>query len=100
MELDLRSRIWEIFWVTTVTVDDRKRIRLPSAKPGQVFALEDSPDGGVTLTPVKAVASRSKRVTNVDPLPDEVLAEYYSRPERDEPGIERWIKAQPKGARD
>ena len=36
----------------TVTVDDYKRVRIASAKPGQVFAVED--DGGrVTLTPVK-----------------------------------------------
>ncbi len=40
------------------------------------------------------------RVTNVDPLPDEVLDRYYSRPERDEPGIDRLIKAQATGGRD
>ena len=40
--------------MTTVTVDDRKRVRLPSAKPGQVFALETGDAGSVTLTPVKA----------------------------------------------
>jgi len=34
------------------------------------------------------------RITNVDPLPDDVLDRYYSRPERDEAGIERLIKAQ------
>ena len=87
--------------MTTVTVDDRKRVRLPSAKPGQVFALESS-DGAILLTPVKAIEARRnfKRVTNVDPLPDKVLAECYARPERDEAGIERLIKAQPKGVRD
>jgi len=40
--------------MTTVTVDDRKRVRIPSAKPGQVFAIENASDGAVTLTPVKA----------------------------------------------
>lgn len=40
------------------------------------------------------------RLTNVEPLPKEVLAEIYSRPERDEKGIDRLIDAQPKGVRD
>ncbi len=40
------------------------------------------------------------RVTNVDPLPDEVLDRYYSRPERDEAGLARLIKAQATGRRD
>jgi len=35
-----------------------------------------------------------KRTTNVDPLPDEVLDRIYSRPERDEKGLDRWVKAQ------
>jgi hypothetical protein len=42
----------------------------------------------------------SGRITNVDPLPDEVLERIYSAPERDEEGIERLVKAQPKGVRD
>jgi len=40
--------------MTTVTVDDRKRVRLPDAKPKQVFAYESNADGSITLTPVKA----------------------------------------------
>jgi hypothetical protein len=43
---------------------------------------------------------RGQRITNVDPLPDEVLDRYYSRPERDEAGIDRLIKAQATGGRD
>ena len=39
--------------MTTVTADDRKRVRIPDAKPGQVFAYESTEDGSVTLTPVK-----------------------------------------------
>ena len=42
----------------TATVDDRKRVRLPNAKPGQVYAVED--DGGrVVLTPVTRQESRT-----------------------------------------
>jgi hypothetical protein len=40
--------------VKTVTVDDQKRIRIPDAKPRQVFAYENHGDGHVTLTLVNA----------------------------------------------
>lgn len=40
------------------------------------------------------------RITNVDPLPDEVLERIYSNPDRDdEPSIRRFIKAQPINAK-
>jgi hypothetical protein len=42
----------------------------------------------------------SQRITNVDPLPDEVLERIYSQPERDERGLDRWAKAQAIGGRD
>ena len=41
-----------------------------------------------------------QRITNIDPLPDKVLERIYSRPERDERGLNRWVKAQAKGGRD
>ena len=42
----------------------------------------------------------ARRITNVNPLPEAVLKRVYSRPERDEKGIERWVKAQALGGRD
>ncbi len=36
----------------TLTVDDSKRIRLPDAKPRQVFSYEAKPDGSISLVPV------------------------------------------------
>jgi hypothetical protein len=36
----------------TLTVDDRQRVRLPQAKPGQVFAYEPDSDGSIKLVPV------------------------------------------------
>jgi hypothetical protein len=43
--------------VHTLTTDRQKRIRLPDAKPGQVFAYET--DGsGIHLTPVKKADPR------------------------------------------
>ena len=38
--------------MTTLTVDDRQRIRLPQAKVGEVFAYEPSADGTIKLVPV------------------------------------------------
>ena len=46
--------MWEIPGVKTITADDYKRVRIPTAKPGQVFAFEDNA-GILTLTPVKPV---------------------------------------------
>ncbi len=40
----------------TLIVDDQKRVRIPDAKPRQVFAYENHGDGAITLTPVKAAA--------------------------------------------
>jgi hypothetical protein len=34
----------------TIKADDKKRVVLPSAKPGDVFRVELSPDGRITLT--------------------------------------------------
>jgi hypothetical protein len=38
----------------TVTVDERKRVRLPDAKPGQVLAYENLGGGSFSLTAIKA----------------------------------------------
>jgi hypothetical protein len=38
----------------TLTVDDQKRIRIPDAKPRQIFAYENHGNGTITLTEVKA----------------------------------------------
>jgi hypothetical protein len=42
--------------VKTLTVDDHKRIRIPDAKPRQVFSYEPDSDGSIRLVPVKAEA--------------------------------------------
>jgi len=34
------------------------------------------------------------RITNVDPLPEDVLERIYSRPERDARGLDHWVAAQ------
>ena len=46
------------------------------------------------------LSTKSGRVTNVDPLPEKVLRRIYSRPERDEAGVNRLVKAQARGVRD
>ena len=40
--------------MTTLTADERKRVRIPDAKPGQVFEYHHNGDGSVTLTPLQA----------------------------------------------
>jgi hypothetical protein len=36
----------------TLTVDDRHRVTIPEAEPGQVFAYEPGADGTIKLVPV------------------------------------------------
>jgi hypothetical protein len=36
----------------TLTVDDRHRVTIPEAEPGQVFAYEPGTDGTIKLVPV------------------------------------------------
>ncbi len=38
--------------VKTLTVDAQQRVRLPEAKPGQVFSYEPNPNGMIKLIPV------------------------------------------------
>jgi hypothetical protein len=52
----------------TLTVDDRQRVRLPEAKPGEVFAYEPNSDGTIRLVlvipmpgPRRVVAKLAKR---------------------------------------
>ena len=58
----------------TLTVDAQKRVRIPDAKPRQVFAYESTSDDTVTLTPLKA--QRKER------FPRGSLLKYLT-PERD-----------------
>ena len=41
--------------VITTRADDQKRVLVPQAKPGQVYAVEENADGGFTLTAIKSV---------------------------------------------
>jgi hypothetical protein len=55
-DLETAIPLWEIPNVKTLTVDDQKRIRIPDAKPRQVFAYENRGDGTLTLTLLEAPA--------------------------------------------
>ncbi|HPC60530.1 MAG TPA: hypothetical protein PKX23_07730 [Verrucomicrobiota bacterium] len=59
----------------TLKVDACKRIRLPDARPRQVFAYENRGDGTILLTEVKPKAQ--------EPFPPGSLAKYMTK-ERDE----------------
>jgi hypothetical protein len=58
----------------TLTVDAHKRIRIPDAKPRQVFAYENEGNGRLVLTVVRAEAQ--------EPFPPGSLKKYIT-PERD-----------------
>jgi hypothetical protein len=60
--------------VKTLTVDAHKRIRIPDAKPRQVFAYENEGNGRLVLTVVRAEAQ--------EPFPPGSLKKYIT-PERD-----------------
>jgi hypothetical protein len=66
--------------VQTVTTDKYKRVRLPDAKPQQVFAYANTGNGSITLTPVKA--ERKER------FPRGSLLKYFT-PERNKEELER-----------
>jgi len=65
--------------VKTLTVDNYKRVRIPDAKPRQVFAYENHGDGTITLTEVKAQAKER--------FPRGSLLKYCT-PERDKELLE------------
>ena len=49
----------------TATADNQKRVVVPQAKPGQVYAISENADGSFTLTVVKPIeeANLKCRVT-------------------------------------
>ena len=53
MGLEKGPQTWDNPRVKTLKTDQRRRIQLPDAKPGQVFAYENHGDGSITLTAVK-----------------------------------------------
>jgi hypothetical protein len=60
--------------VKTLTVDAHKRIRIPDAKPRQIFAYENEGNGRLVLTVVRAETK--------EPFPPGSLKKYIT-PERD-----------------
>ncbi len=65
---------WEIPAVKTLKVDSSKRIRIPDAKPKQVFAYENHGDGTIILTEIKPPVSLKAHVT---PERDKELLEIF-----------------------
>ena len=49
----------------TVKTDDRRRVQLRDAKPGQVFAYESTAEGIISLTPVKKIEAAAERPAKV-----------------------------------
>ena len=53
--------MWDIPTVITTKADARKRVVIPQAKPGQVYAVQGEPDGIITLSPVKPIEPVSSK---------------------------------------
>ncbi|HEY3761052.1 MAG TPA: hypothetical protein VGN23_04835 [Verrucomicrobiae bacterium] len=68
----------------TLTVDAHKRIRLPDAKPKQIFAYENQGNGRLILTVVRAEAQ--------EPFPPGSLSKYLT------PKFNREIEVLAKGS--
>jgi hypothetical protein len=68
--LEVRLPAWNFSTVKTLTVDDQQRIRMPGAKPRQVFAYEKHGDGRVTLTLMPAATK--------EPFPKGSLRKYVT----------------------
>lgn len=64
----------------TLTVDANKRVRIPDAKPSQVYSYEPDSNGTIHLIPVKAHAE--------DAFPRGSLTKYLT-PERDKEQLAR-----------
>ena len=64
-DLENQPRRWDIPTMHTITADNKKRVRLPDAKPGQVFAYETTGDGQFTLKLVKPVETAEDRPAKV-----------------------------------
>ena len=56
--------------MTTLKVDDKRRVRLPGSQPGQVYVCEHQGNGNVVLTLMKAKAR--------EPFPRGSLKKYIT----------------------
>lgn len=79
MGLETEAKMGENPNMHTLVADDKKRVRIPDAKPGQVFAYEKD---GKTITLSEVVKKKTK-----EPFPPGSLLKYFTGPlgkERDE----------------
>jgi hypothetical protein len=60
----LRYR-WDIPTVHTIIADNKKRVRIPDAEPGQVYAYETTGEGQFKLTLIKPVETAEDRPAKV-----------------------------------
>jgi hypothetical protein len=63
--LENQLHLWDIPTVHTITADNKKRVRIPDAEPGQVFVYETTGDGQFKLTLVKPVAPAGEHPAKV-----------------------------------
>jgi hypothetical protein len=80
----------------TVKVDSAKRVRLPDAKPGHVFAYSADGHGRIVLLEVQTKAGKpdTSFLDGLKPLPKAVLEKLYRDRQEDEEGIRVLADAQ------
>ena len=73
----------------TVKVDSTKRIRLPDAKPGQVFAYSADGHGRIVLTEVQIKAGKPDVpfLNGIKPLSRDVLDRLYRQRQGDDEAV-------------
>ncbi|HWF19589.1 MAG TPA: hypothetical protein VG754_09980 [Verrucomicrobiae bacterium] len=75
-KLEKRALCGDIPRMVTLKADDRSRIKIPGAKPGQVFAFEDQGNGVRILTEVKAEPKEPFPPGSLRKLVDEMNREW------------------------
>ena len=63
--LENRANVSEIPTLHTITADKAKRVIIPDAKPGQVFAYISNVDGSITLTPIETADKEAFQEENL-----------------------------------
>lgn len=82
--LDFNTFMWDIPRVITTKADDRKRVVIPDAKPGQVFDVQSNGDGSITLTPLKPRKRKGSILDGLKPLTKEQCEQCWGPGSEDE----------------
>ncbi len=75
MDLTKSVEVRDTPCMKTLMADERQRLRIPEAKPGQLFSYEPSPDGSIKLVPVISKPEPRRIVARLVRKGDALVAE-------------------------